>query len=48
MKGEFLTQVNVGFGANSDLELSQETCIRIVPFSSPKTKCISVVSWEAF
>lgn len=27
MKGEFLTQVNVGFGANGDLELSQETRI---------------------
>lgn len=25
MKGEFLIQVNVGFGTNSSLELSQET-----------------------
>lgn len=43
MKGEFLIQVNVSFGANSGLELSQETFIHIVTVSFPQTKCISVV-----
>lgn len=36
MKGEFLIQVNVAFGANSGLELSQETFTRIVTFPSRK------------
>lgn len=38
MKGEFLIQVNVAFGANNGLELSQETFTRIVIFSSHKPK----------
>lgn len=44
MKGEFFIQVNVAFGANSGLELSQETFTRIVTFSSPKPE--SIVSWR--
>lgn len=43
MKGEFLIQVNVSFGANSSLEPSQEAFIRIVTFSFSLTKHISVV-----
>ena len=55
MKGEFLIQVNVAFGANSGLELSQETFTRIVTFSSRKPKkCIHCFmasffeGWEEF
>lgn len=44
VKGEFLIQVNVAFGANSGLELSQETFTRIVTFSSHKPICVSIVS----
>lgn len=47
VKGEFLIQVNVAFGANSGLELSQETFTCIVTFfPSHKPKCVSIVSWE--
>lgn len=32
MKGEFFIQVNVAFGANSGLDLSQKTFTHTVPF----------------
>lgn len=45
MKGEFLIQVNVAFGANSGLEQSQDTFTRIVTSSSHKPKnAFSIVS----